>query len=469
MISAGWMWFWVGVLATIVGGVLGTLFHALRDVARSTLEDIIARENNPRRSRRVSLILDDVDAHATAVGLPRIACNVVVSVACVFWVANVRGTALPQVWDIVIGLALATLTQWVFGLIIPAAVARHAGEQAIYDWSRVIRGIHGVLGPLRVVVRFFDEVVRRLTGRAVTDEAEELEEELMSVVEEGRQEGQFDKLEQQMIEAAVRFRDTTVAQIMTPRTEMESMEMTDDLSKITAYIRAGGHSRIPVYEGSVDRIAGIFYVKDLMRWLAGEGSRGGKMFRLRQILRPAYFVPESKTVRELLHELLDKRVHIAMVADEFGGTAGLVTFEDIVEEVFGDIQDEYERAEENDDVKTNVQDRTAEIDARAYIKDANAELRQLGIELPESEDYDTVGGLVTVTLGRIPAAGETLRVGRALLTVLEAEPTRVVKVRLAISDDDGEGTLHPEAHPPEQRETTIVETVLKTDEAVEAR
>ena len=466
MNSMGWLWFWVAFVATVVGGVLGTLFHALRDVARSTLEDIIARENNPRRSARVNLILDDVDAHATAVGLPRIVCNVVVSVAIVFWISHVRGTPQPSVWDIVIGLAIASATQWVFGLVIPAAAARHAGEQAIYDWSRLIRAIHGLLGPLRIIVRFFDEVVRRLAGRAETDEAEELEEELMSVVEEGRQEGQFDKLEQQMIEAAVRFRDTTVAQIMTPRTEMESMEMTDDLSKITAFIRAGGHSRIPVCEGSVDRIVGMFYVKDLMRWLAGEGSRGGKMFRLRQILRPAYFVPESKTVRELLHELLDKRVHIAMVADEFGGTAGLVTFEDIVEEVFGDIQDEYEGAEETDDVKANVQDRTAEIDARAYIKDANAELRQLGVELPESEDYDTVGGLVTVTLGRIPAAGETLRLGRALITVLEAEPTRVVKVRLDVGDDDG-GEAHIEPAAP------IVETThhsdASRDETVEAR
>jgi putative hemolysin len=232
----------------------------------------------------------------------------------------------------------------------------------------------------------------------------------------------------------VKFRDRTVAQVMTPRTEIEAMELSNELSKVTAMIRTIGHSRIPVYEGDMDHVVGIFYVKDLMKWLAGEGgggSRTGKPFDLKSLLRPALFFPETKTIRELLPELLNKRVHIAMVADEYGGTAGLVTIEDIVEEVFGDIQDEYERPEENrPEVQVDADAGVAELDARVSIEDANWHLRELGIEIPLGEDYETVGGFVTVTLGRIPVEKESFAVGGAEVVVLGAEPTRVTRVRV---------------------------------------
>jgi putative hemolysin len=133
-----------------------------------------------------------------------------------------------------------------------------------------------------------------------------------------------------------------------------------------------------------------------------------------------------------MNELLAKRVHMAIVADEYGGTAGLVTFEDVIEEVFGDIQDEYELPEEaSSDVTLVPNRREAEIDARAYIGDVNDDLRAVGIELPESEDYDTVGGFVTVTLGRIPTAGESFSHEGTVVTIVAAEPTRVTRVKLS--------------------------------------
>jgi len=256
-----------------------------------------------------------------------------------------------------------------------------------------------------------------------------------------------DAVERDMIEAVVNFRDKTVAQVMTPRTEIQAMELSTDLSGVTAAVRSVGHSRIPVYEDSLDHVVGVFYVKDLMKWLAGEGSRNGKPFSLRSLLRPAYFVPETKTIRQLLAELLAKRTHIAMVADEYGGTAGLITIEDIVEEVFGDIQDEYEEPEADAaEVKIDPATRTAEIDARTYIHDANDALAAIGAELPESEDYDTVGGFVTVTMGRIPTSGETFRHDDLTLTVLAAEPTRVTRVKLETSLAQSEPS-----EPPSQR------------------
>jgi len=459
------LWLLLATLALVGGALCSALFHSLRELARSTLEEIAEIRRNQRAKLRVGRILEDVEGHAAAIGLPRVVCNFVFVVAMIGWLTAARGKTEPGIFESIVGVLASTIIVWIFGLVIPASIAQHAGEVSVYTWAPVVRVAYIVTAPLRKMIRFFDEVVRRLAGKSGVNEAEALEEEILSVVEEAQQEGRVDEAEKEMIEAVIDFRSLTVAQVMTPRTEMEAMELTNDLSKVTAHIRKSSHSRIPVYEGSLDNIVGVFYVKDLIRWLAGEGSRGGKTFDLKQLARPALFVPETKTVRELLRELLAKRVHIAIVADEFGGTAGLVTFEDIVEEIVGDIQDEYELTPEvSAEVTVDAAAREAEIDARAYIDDANARLLPIGIEIPESEDYDTVGGFVTVTLGRIPSKGETLRIGTIAATILEAEPTRVVRVKLAASEDD-QGHASEADRPEAQAEIAVRarpdESVLK--------
>lgn len=452
---SGTAWFWIAAGALVLGGLFSALFQSLRNVARTVLEHMAASRGEAASARRVAAILDDPDGHATAVGLPRIVCNLLVVVGLVVWVDGLRpGPANVDGVDAAIGIGAAALLIWVFGLLLPNSIANHAAEATVFRCAPLLRALYLVQAPVRGLSRFFDEVVKRLAGKQDETGAEALTAELLSVVEEGRQEGQLGKTERDMIQAVVRFKDTTVEQIMTPRTEMEALELTNNLGEVTKFIRHSRHSRIPVYEGSPDHVAGIFYIKDLMRWLAGPGTQGAqKPFDLRSILRPALFVPETKTIRELLGELLEKKVHIALVADEYGGTSGLVTFEDIVEEVFGEIRDEYEIDEgEVADVRVHADRRSAEIDARAYIHDANERLRPLAVDLPEGEDYDTVGGLVVTALGRIPAQGESLRIGGALLTVLAATPTRVQRVRLEVREPEPHEAESP--HP----DTEIVTT-----------
>jgi putative hemolysin len=433
--STGWLW--IAISATALAALFSALFHSLKDMTRSALDEMAVTRGTPARRRRIEKILEDVAGHSTAVALPRILLNMVVAVAVVYWIDGIPNPLLSKPVSVALGLLVASVLLWIFGLVIPHSVASYAAEATVYSWSWLIRGCYVVQRPLNAVARFFDEVVRRLSGKERTTEAQDIQAELMSVVEEAQQEGQFDQVERKMIEAVMAFSRTTVEQIMTPRTEVEALELTNNLGEITRFIRSCRHSRIPVYEGSMDQIVGMFYIKDLMRWLAGEGSRTGKPFELKSILRPAYFVPETKTIRELLQELVDKKVHVAMVADEYGGTSGLVTLEDIVEEIFGEIQDEYEQAEDDSaDVHVDTAERSADIDARAYMRDANEALRAIGVELPEGEDYDTVGGLVVTSLGRIPAVGETLRIGRTMITVMEAEPTRVNRVRIEIRADE---------------------------------
>jgi putative hemolysin len=423
-------WLAIAVTALALSGVLSCLAQSLRELSRTVLEEIATIRKRPRASARVAKIIDDVDGHASSIALPRVVCNLGFVVAVVMFIVQMREMQQPTWVEVGGGVLAASILLWIFGTLLPTSVARHAGEAVVYAWSPLIRLGHFATAPFRPVMRLIDEVVKRLAGKAGQDEGEAITQEILSVVEDAREDGAFDEAERDMIEAVVKFRDRTVAQVMTPRTEIEAMPLSDDLSKVTAIIRTIGHSRIPVFEGDLDHVVGIFYVKDLMKWLAGEGSRTGKPFELRSLLRPALFVPETKTIRELLPELLAKRVHIAMVADEYGGTSGLVTIEDIVEEVFGDIQDEYEQHDDSSiDVKVDEGARSAEIDARAAIIDANHALRTLGASLPESEDYETVGGLVTVSLGRIPVAGETVTLSTGVITVLAAEPTRVTRVR----------------------------------------
>ncbi len=430
MSSEVWLGIWL--LALLAGGLFSAISQSLRDLSRPKLDQFLGKTGRPGLRARIDAILEDPEEHAAALAMPRIGANLIVVIGMVMWIKNVAKVEELSWREASLSVLISTLLIWVVGSVVPVAVSRHAAEITTIAWSGLIRAVTIVLRPLTPLSRLVDVTVRRLAGRAHVDDAEEAQEEILSAVEEARHEGQVDETERDMIEAVVRFRETNVGQIMTPRTEVEAIPVTTNLGEVTHFIRRGGHSRIPVYEGDLDHVLGVFYIKDLMRWLAGERSgKGGGTFDLRALLRPAVFVPETKTVRELLTELLAKRIHIAIVADEYGGTAGLVTIEDIVEEVFGDIQDEYEPIEDEiGEVKLDEAMKAAEIDARAYVEDVNDALKPLGVEIPESEDYDTVGGFVTVTLGRIPLAGESMQKDGLVLTVLEAEPTRVTRVRV---------------------------------------
>ena len=454
-------WFWIAVAALAAGGLFSALYHSLHAMTRSTLEELVIQRSRPGPSRHVERVLADVDGHSTAVGFPRIVCNIIAALALVYWIASLRGEASPSPVDAAIGAAAASLLVWVLGLVIPHSIGSYAAEKTVYTWSWLIRACYRFEAPFNGIARFFDEVVRRLSGRDKSAGAEAIEAELLSVVEEAQEGGQFDGRERRMIEAVVDFRKVTVEQIMTPRTEIEALELTNNLGEVTRFIRHSRHSRIPVYQESLDHIVGMFYIKDLMRWLAGErpapssadaGAKAPtKPFELRSILRPAVFVPETKTIRELLDELLRTKVHVAMVADEYGGTSGMVTLEDIVEEIFGEIQDEYEQsAGQDSEVRVSAATRSADIDGRAYIGDANAALRSLGVSLPESEEYDTVGGLVVTRLGRIPTPGDSVQVESLRLTVTEAEPTRVGRVRLEVKEETAPPVAEEPASEPQR-------------------
>lgn len=245
------------------------------------------------------------------------------------------------------------------------------------------------------------------------------EEELLSIVESESEEGSIEEEEKHMIHTIFQFADTTVREVMVPRIDMVCAERSASLDELLALVKEAGHSRIPIYEDKVDNIRGVLYVKDILRDLAA----GRPDWEWSSALRPAYFVPENKKIDRLLKEFKDERIHIAIVVDEYGGTAGLVTLEDLLEEIVGEIQDEYDS---EDQPFEWTDDRTLLVDARIDIHDLSV---LLGTDLPE-DGFETLGGFIHHRLGRIPERGETLGYEGLTMSVEETDAQRISKVRI---------------------------------------
>ncbi|GFE58092.1 hemolysin family protein [Geobacter sp. AOG1] len=256
---------------------------------------------------------------------------------------------------------------------------------------------------------------RFLSGRRRITEAE-----IQDLMDAGEEEGLINEEENEMIRSIFALRDTTAREVMVPRTDMACVPVDATVQEVLQAIVGCGHSRLPVYDGTTDNIIGLIYAKDFLKYWGMDESA----VDLKRILRPPYFIPETKNLEELLQEFKKKRIHLAVVVDEYGGTSGLVTIEDLLEEIVGDIQDEYDVEEE---WLMQEADGSLVVDGRLPIEELE---EHFGIEI-EREKFDTVGGLLFHLTGRIPAVGEEIGNGTVRFTVLEADERRVSKVRIA--------------------------------------
>ena len=430
----------IALVALAVGFVASTLHEALRDYSYRKLEEIAERNGG---MAPLDPIVNDPEGHALMPGLLRALAFAVFIVASLGLVEVYRVDEAGAVQIKPLVLALEILIDAVIGyfviLALPASVATHAGEKLIHSSAGLLRAGYLVAWPLRKL-QVYDLAVKRLAGESSTTPADEIEDDLLSAVSEGEREGTIGESERDMIEAVFELRTRTVEEVMTPRTEIEGFELSDDLAAARDCIAEVGHSRIPVFEGDLDHLVGILYAKDLLKFLGNPDEP----FAMRGVLREPVFLPETRPINEALIDLRTQKIHIAIVLDEYGGTAGLITIEDILEEIVGEIQDEYEADEEaTPSIEVDEASRSAEVDARAYMDDANDSLKAIQIELEESEDYETVGGWATSVLGHIPVAGEAFRVNGFQIEVLEAEPTRVRKLRFTSDDPDAKEEVEP--------------------------
>lgn len=325
-------------------------------------------------------------------------------------------------WSPVLGsFAFAAILLWVFTSVISAAVARYASAGLLAGTLPALRVLDITLRPLTVPAELVDEAVKRLVGANLVED--EAEEDLLRSIEDTERQGGIDASSAQMMENVVEFSDTLVASIMTPRTEIEGLEYTDDLAAIRSFIHEEGHSRVPVYEESLDHVVGVLYVKDLVRWIGADV----RDFKLRPLLRQPIRVPETKRVSDLLREFQRGKVHMAIVVDEYGGTAGLVTIEDVLEEIVGEIRDEHDTPEAGDQPLREIAGGMVEAEGRCPIADVNARLE---LHLPEDEGFDTIAGFVLSVLGRVPETGATFESHGVRVRVLAATPTAVKRVAM---------------------------------------
>jgi len=318
---------------------------------------------------------------------------------------------------IVIILVLCEITPKTHGVIRAEATTLRLARP-IASWTRLMSPMGRGLGAVaRVIIN--GVWVPIMGGQAVARETGFSEEEIKQLVIAGEEGGEVAREEREMIHRAIEFPDKIAREVMVPRLDMVCLEDTASLAEALAAAQEHGHSRIPVYHESIDNITGVVYAKDLLIRLYRGDHRP-----LVEVAREAYFVPESKKVDELLREMQIRHRHLAIVIDEYGATAGLVTIEDLIEEIVGPIMDEYDKVEEPS--LQMIGEDVAEGDARASVDELS---HLFDVTLPEG-DFDSVGGLIVDRLGRLPEEGDRVECNGLALTVLEVAQHRVERVRI---------------------------------------
>jgi len=410
------MSFWAIVVLTAALCGISTANHSLRVFSRARLTELAERTG---RSHRVAVLVARLNDFTLMVSTARMALTLVLVLVIAHVFRDWPGRLLSHYFvTFLISVGLVS----VFGVAVPNAWAKYAGEPLLLATVPVLNAARTVLWPLLSCLYLFDGLVRRLAGvpaREREDQAEQIEQEILSVVSEGEAHGAVDEEEKEMIESVIELDELQVGEIMTPRTEIVALPTTATLFEAKELIARTGHSRIPIYDETLDNVLGVLYAKDLL--LLDRTTD----FDPTRVMRKVPFVPETKRIRELLREFRQNKVHIAIVLDEYGGTAGLITIEDIVEELVGEITDEFEPPAPSPIRRIDAD--TLEVEARVHVSELNEEL---GVSLPEDADYETVGGFVFSTLGRIPRTGESLEYRNVRLVILDAEERKINRLRI---------------------------------------
>jgi putative hemolysin len=323
---------------------------------------------------------------------------------------------------------ILTIFTIIFGELVPKQIGLAHSERVAFLFGPFVDVLGRVLRPLVAFLTSVTRIVSGLFGAHVTDTERISAEEIRLIIEQGGEQGVLEAEEEQMIHAVIELGDQRIHEVMVPRIAMVSLPAASSLEQAIDTVIEEGHSRVPVYDTTVDEIIGILYAKDLLPFLKGSVEERPS---LRSILRTPVFVPESMSVDDLLHEFQRRKVHIAIVLDEYGGTAGLVTIEDLLEEIVGEIQDEYD---EEEPMIVQLSDDEARVDGRADVDDLG-ELFDVELALEDEDEYDTVGGLVYHRIGGVPKPGDRVSVGGLTLTVETTDGRRVGKV-LVVRDRD---------------------------------
>jgi putative hemolysin len=429
------------VLLTPLEGFFVAGEIALVSIRRSRVEQLVD-EGRPG-ARRVRRLLDEPGRFLAVSQLGLTVIGFFASAyAAVSLVESLKGLIAPIAGASAQGIALVIVTillalfTIVFAELVPKTLALANAERVAIALSLPIEFLARALSPLIALLTGITSTIAKAFGANVSNEAQITAEELRLIVERGGEQGVLEAEEEQMINAVIELGSRRVHEVMVPRIAMATIQATATFDEAIETIVEHGHSRIPVYDESVDEILGILYAKDLLPFLR---ESAGPRPDLRTLLRTPVYIPESMTVDDLLHEFQRRKVHLAIVLDEYGGTAGLVTIEDLLEEIVGEIQDEYDVEEP---MIVRLSDDEARLDGRASVDDL-AELFDTNLGLEDEDEYDTVGGLIYHRIGGVPTPGDRVEVDGVTLTVESTDGRRVGKV-LAVRRRDENGGLTPD-------------------------
>jgi putative hemolysin len=411
------------LLVLLIAGLVFAAFAATAETSLTSVSRIRMRslaEEGSKRAQTVVRLHNDPNAYLSTI----LTLNTVAVIVASTATALLMDQYLHNVAQ-VIGTAVLAVLVLMFCEIAPKSLALRFNERVALSLSGPVSFLTTVLRPLVGGLTMLSRLLvsaatrgRSVRGPFVT------EDELKMLVYVGEQEGVVEHEERQMIHGILEMTDKAVREVMVPRVDVRAVEVNDSVGDVIKAIIEYGYSRIPVYEDTMDHVVGVIYAKDLLR----HGVRSEDHRPLRELMREPYFTPEAKHVGELLREMKERKVHIAIVVDEHGGTAGIVTFEDLIEEIVGPVRDEYDVLEKED--VTIISDHEVLINGRFPIDDLK---ELLSLDVGDTE-ADSIGGLVYERLGEIPRPGDTVQLGNATLTVESVSRQRIESVRITSPD-----------------------------------
>lgn len=409
-----WRPWTVGLAVLLLSG----FFAVLRSALRHSVKSRVLEGASEKRRARLAPLLDRADSLATSASAFEITCDLVFALVVL---ALLTGAEPVTGGDIALSLLISVPALLLVGELLPALFIDARGDATLRRW---LSAFYLLQLPLEEFVRLFERM-RRATLRAFgmrerSAAARELVEGLRDVIEDAVGQGDLAETEREIIENVMDFRDADVAEVMTPRTEIHALAEDTTLREAISEVARCSHSRLPVHRGSLDEIAGTVSAQDLIR-LLDEGAPETRS--IRAIMRPAFFVPETKRVSELLGELRRAKIKMAIVLDEYGGTAGLVTVGDVLAEIVGEFPDERD-ARLPEPIRF-LEEGLAEVDAGLRVSEVN---ESMGLSLPEEEDYETLAGFVLAELGHFPKRGESFEKDGVEYTVVESSDRRVLRV-----------------------------------------
>ena len=440
-------------VALLIAALIGSAFFSSAETSLTSLSDAKVRhivEEKRRGARYLGLWLERPNRVLTTILIGNNIVNTLTASLVTVLTRQLLGESLLSV-----AVAIATIALLVFGEITPKTFAKHNAERLAPIAMAVVRVCYVAFYPAVLLFTWMSKVIVQLSGGQLTRTGPFVTaEEVEFLVHLGDREGVFEKQESELLKSVFEFGETTVREVMVPRTELSALHINATFDEVVREAREGGHTRFPVYDENIDDVKGIFHAKEIINVFPD----GGDDFVLADHLRPTFYVPELMLISELLKEFQRRKTHMALVVDEYGGTSGIVCLEDVLEEIVGEIRDEYD--EDDDDEIRFVDNDHLTVEGRANLSDLG---EAIGVTFPDDEGYETVAGFLIARWGKMPPRAARITYEGWQFIIKDADDRKVERVELerlgstlepspALSPREHSGAHLPPRPPPSERQ-----------------